>query len=324
MNASSLIGFLRARPILIVSLVAVALTLALLGRPRRNADASAAAPLLSNGPLPTASLVRPAVGMKPIAPKLEVAVVKTNPPLLGVHIRVELPPDTNPPALGLYAPAGRLIRAVTINALHSGNIDTPVIGLVTDELWHDGQLILPAGTELHGRASIGRARDRIVASGPWIVVLQTGEELTLTGIALDRDDGLTPSGSLDGDGVAGLKGHVIRTDSAAELKLFASTFLSGAASAFQQQRTTALGTEVLGNARNAALGGASAVLNSYAQQISEAIKRDGAFVYVPAGKPFYLYATHTLDRSQAKIGNLRVSAVAPPPLLNTPNPANPP
>jgi hypothetical protein len=32
----------------------------------------------------------------------------------------------------------------------------------------------------------------------------------------------------------------------------------------------------------------------------EAIARDGFYLRVPAGKPFYLYVTQTLDRSQAK------------------------
>ena len=100
---------------------------------------------------------------------------------------------------------------------------------------------------------------------------------------MEREDAVTRMSKLDGDGVAGLKGQIIRSDSAEEIRLFADAFLSGAASGFQQRQTTLLGTEVLGNARNAGLNGASQVLNTYAQQITDSIRRDGIFVAVPAG-----------------------------------------
>ena len=317
MYAWHIIHWIRSKPVLAALIVAIGFTLLLVvGSSSSSGPAPKTLFSATNGSTPV-SVVRTSATVRTFLPQ---PVTKSNmfraDP--GVHIRVQFPGETNPPVLGIYAPAGRLIRAVTVNALHSANIDTPLIALVTDDVWHDGEKVIPAGSELHGRAAVGRSRDRIVASGPWIIVLQSGEELTVTGIALDRMDGVIRANVVDGDGVAGLKGRVIKTDSAAEIKLFASTFLSGAAGAFQQQRNTLLGTEIAGNARNAALGGASAVLNSYAQQISEAIRRDGAFVLVPAGHPMYLYVTHTLDRSQARIGNLRVTAVMPPELLKQP------
>jgi len=54
--------------------------------------------------------------------------------------------------------------------------------------------------------------------------------------------------------------------------------------------------------QNAALQGTSAVLNQYAQQILDSIKRDGFYVRVPAGKQFYLYVTQTIDLDNAKRG----------------------
>ena len=53
------------------------------------------------------------------------------------------------------------------------------------------------------------------------------------------------------------------------------------------------------------MSGTANVLNTYAQQIAEAIKKQGVFVRVPAGKQFYVYVTETLDLSQERIGNLR-------------------
>ena len=51
-----------------------------------------------------------------------------------------------------YLPFGRLIRCELVNTVDSTNIDTPIIGLITEEVWHAGRLILPAGTEVHGIA----------------------------------------------------------------------------------------------------------------------------------------------------------------------------
>jgi hypothetical protein len=235
------------------------------------------------------------------------------PPLAPLNIHVPLPAETNPPTLSVFAPAGRLIRAVTVNAVDSANTDTPVIALVTDPLWFDGVEVIPAGSELHGRANADRLRDRLVASGSWTIVWQNGQEMTVNGIALDRDD--NESGQWGpSDGSAGLTGQVLRSDDAAEIKLFLSAFISGAAEGFRPTQNTLFGPQILGTARNAAIGGGNQVLNQYAQQIAESIRRDGFFVRVPAGKPMYLYLTHTLDRAQGRIGNLRVDALPRVPL----------
>lgn len=320
MNAANFIAFLRARILLVGLLVGLVLAIAFLTQSRPTTGSSQLPFEALTNPPPTRSLVRDSVPLTPYSPKPPPpAAPKTNPPLAGLHIHVSVPAETNPPSLGIYAPAGRLIRAITVNALHSASIDTPIIALVTDDLWHDGELIIPAGSELHGRAALDRTRDRIVSTGPWNIVWQSGEELTVTGIALEREDAVTRMSKLDGDGVAGLKGQIIRSDSAEEIRLFAAAFLSGAASGFQQRQTTLLGTEILGNARNAGLNGASQVLNTYAEQITDSIRRDGIFVAVPAGHPMYLYVTHTLDLGQARIGNLRTAAIAPPALHKPPN-----
>lgn len=265
---------------------------------------------------PVTSIVREYVPARSFLPKPSPAALPTaspvTPPLPPLNIHVALTPDTNPPALSVFAPAGRLIRAVTVNSIDSANTDTPIIALVTDAVWFNGEEVIPAGTELHGRVSSERLRDRIVASGPWTIVWQTGEELTVNGIALDRDDTSTGRWG-ERDASAGLSGQVLRTDNSAEIKLFVSTFIAGASGAFQQTQNTAFGSQVLPTARNAAMSGGSQVLNQYAQQIAESIRRDGFFVRVPAGKQMYLYVTHTLDRAQGKIGNLRVDLLDPAP-----------
>ncbi|OAM90415.1 hypothetical protein AW736_08025 [Termitidicoccus mucosus] len=196
-----------------------------------------------------------------------------------------------------------MIPCETVVTLESNRLETPVIGLVTEDVWHNGYLIIPAGAEVHGRASLDRARERLAVQGRWMIVWRSpgrenGRELRVDGIALDREiaaDGQWGSH----DGSAGLRGEILRTDDWREIKLFAATFLSVATSALQDTRSTAglLGETAVptATARNATLAGTSAILREYAQQLRDAVAHDGFYVRVPAGKPFYLYVTQTLD-----------------------------
>jgi hypothetical protein len=211
-----------------------------------------------------------------------------------------------------YAPFGRMIPCQTVITLESSKLDTPVVGLVTEDVWHNGRLIIPAGAEVHGKASLDRSRERIAASGKWVIVWRdstdlNGTELVMSGIALDREKDDTSGEFGLRDGSAGLVGELIRSDNLQEVKLFASTFLAGMASGFQQLQTqsTAFGVTQIaaGTGRNAAMQGTADVLNVYARQIQEAIARDGFFVRVPAGKQFYLYVTETIDQAEGTRGN---------------------
>jgi hypothetical protein len=44
-----------------------------------------------------------------------------------------------------YAPYGRMIPCETVITIDSAKIETPIIGFVTEDVWHDGRLIIPAG-----------------------------------------------------------------------------------------------------------------------------------------------------------------------------------
>lgn len=215
------------------------------------------------------------------------------------------------------APFGRLIPCETVVALESNRLETPVIGLVTEDVWHDGFLVIPAGAEVHARAALDRSRERLAVPGPWKIVWRTpdadnGTELSVDGLALDRER--LPNGEWGpADGSAGLRGQVVKTSDERDLKLFATTFLGAATAALQDTRLT---TGLLGEAslpvataRNAALSGTGTVLRDYAQSIRETIARDGLYLRVPAGKPFYLYVTQTLDLGQAR--RLAVTSTRP-------------
>jgi hypothetical protein len=208
-----------------------------------------------------------------------------------------------PKTLGsIYAPFGRLIPCETVITVDSSSIRTPIVGLITEDVYHNGRLVIPAGTEVHGTAQTDHKRERIASGAAWTLVWQTGEEMRLRGIALDREFSGDQEGWGITDGSAGLRGRIIKSDDLAEIKLFAATLLSGAASALTEKETTILGTIDSRSLNNAPLKGAQDVLKIYAQNILDAIQRDGFYVRIPTGKQFYLYVLQTIDRSDAIIG----------------------
>ncbi|MGH7989078.1 MAG: TrbI/VirB10 family protein [Limisphaerales bacterium] len=202
-----------------------------------------------------------------------------------------------------------MIPCETIITVDSSSMETPIVGLITENVYYGGKLIIPAGTEVHGMAQTDRQRDRIATSTSWKLVWQDGEEMQLKAIALDRefDNNTNQSGWAITDGSAGLSGEVIKSDNLAEIKLFAATFLSGAASALTEQQQTLLGSMPAPTLGNAPFQGAQAVLQTYAQQIFDSIQKNGFYVRVPSGKQFYLYVLQTIDRADASFGGVGIT-----------------
>lgn len=256
-------------------------------------------------PTPSAP-VAIAVGSSPGRATLPAGTMVEKPAILPLGLFTARPELPTPPT-AVAAPYGRLIPCQTVVALESNRLETPVIGLVTADVWHDGNLVVPAGAEVHARAALDRTRERLAVTGPWKIVWRTpgtdnGTELTVDGLALDREYDADGEWGAN-DGSAGLRGQVVKAADERELKLFAATFLAAATTGLQDTRLT---TGLFGEAslptasvRNATLAGTSAVLREYAESMRQSIARDGFFLRVPAGKAFYLYVTQTLDLAQA-------------------------
>jgi hypothetical protein len=205
-----------------------------------------------------------------------------------------------------YAPFGRLIPCETVVTVDSSSMETPIIGLVTENVYFGGKLIIPAGTEVHGMAQTDRQRDRIATSASWTFVWQDGQEMQLK-----FDNNTNQSGWAVTDGSAGLRGEILKSDNMADIKLFAATFLSGAASALTEKQETIFGPINSPTLNNAPFQGAQAVLQTYAQQIYDSIKKNGFYVRVPSGKQFYLYVLQTIDRADATFGGTGISENQP-------------
>ncbi|MDE1171727.1 MAG: TrbI/VirB10 family protein [Verrucomicrobium sp.] len=223
-------------------------------------------------------------------------------------------PISDRPQLGAaYAAYGRLIRCKLVITVDSNRIQTPILGTVLEDVYSvTHQLVVPAGAEVHGMAQLNSSEERIGSQNRWVLVWQEDDrevELPVSGLALDHDP--SPDGRTWGitDGSAGLRGETIKTDNLAEIKELIAQFAAGAAQSLAQNEVqsalTANGTVIVqqNNGLTQALAqGAQNAASLYAQQIAEAVRRDGIFVRVPAGTDFYLYVTQTLDASQARAG----------------------
>jgi hypothetical protein len=212
-----------------------------------------------------------------------------------------------------FAPFGRLIPCETVITVDSASIQTPIVGLVTENIYFGGKLIIPAGTEVHGQAQTDRQRERIAGNTSWTLVWQNGGEMRLKAIALDRefDNETNQTGWAITDGSAGLRGELIKSDNLADIKLFAATFLSGAAGALTEKQQTVFGPINSPTLNNAPFVGAQAVLQTYAQQILDSIQKNGFYVRVPSGKQFYLYVLQTIDRADASLGGAGLAKESP-------------
>jgi hypothetical protein len=208
----------------------------------------------------------------------------------------------------VFAPFGRLIPCETVITVDSASIQTPIVGLVTENIYYRGKLVIPAGTEIHGTAQTDHQRERIASGNSWTLIWQNGLEMQIKAIALDREfeNNTNQTGWAITDGSAGLRGEVIKSDNLADLKLFAATFLSGAAGALTEKQETVFGPINSPTLNNAPFAGAQSVLQTYAQQIYDSIQKNGFFVRVPSGKQFYLYVLQTIDAADASLGGTAI------------------
>ncbi len=215
-----------------------------------------------------------------------------------------LPPQRKDNSPGMFAPRGTLVSCQLVLTLDSSSLQTPVLGMVTKNVYHEGKLIIPAGTEVHGFAKNGRMRDRIEANGSWTFVWENGQEYRIGGISLDREANPDGEGWGITDGSAGIRGQIMKTDDYQELKMMFATFLSGVARSSQKTTQTIFGPQPDNSITNAGLEGVSDVGQQYASMLLKKIQEEGYFVRVAAGTEFYIYLLGVFEPELASVGGV--------------------
>jgi len=193
--------------------------------------------------------------------------------------------------------------------IDSSNLETPIIGLVTEGVWRDGRLIFPAGTEVHGAAKNSATRDRVGSEHQWMLVFQNGKQLPLSGTVLDyAPDEKNPGSWKDTDGSAGLRGYQIASDKYAEAKAMLASMVAAGAGAFPG--VTNIISPLTGGATQLQGGGMTQALSAgiqaggqlYAQRLLDGLQKNPYYIRVPGGTRFYLYITQTVDLDKAARG----------------------
>ena len=301
---------------LILFLLAGALVFAFLfsGRGRRSAEpvnpavpaqATAAKGYTFTEDIPVTSPARPAKEAPKMAEDAPRAVPTPKPPPIPQAIFA----TKEQPRSEFFLPYGRMLRCELVNTVDSTLIDTPIIGLITEDVWHDGRLVIPAGTEVHGSAQKAPARERIGSERQWMLVFQDGRELPLSGTVLDyAPNGSNPDAWGETDGSAGLRGYMIASDKYAEAKAILASMLSAGAGAFPAMTNiisplTGGVTQVQnGGYQEAIAAGIQAGGQIYSQRLLDGLEKEPYYVRVPAGTLFYLYITQTVSLAHTTTG----------------------
>jgi len=221
-----------------------------------------------------------------------------------VHISAPSTEPFVPQAPRLFAPRGILIKAALVITVDSSSLDTPVLGLVTEDVYWNHQLVLPAGTQVHAKAAGGRTRDRIEIKGNFTFIWEDGREYSISGVALDHER-LEDGTYAITDGSAGIRGRIIKNDEYAEVKILIAEALQGIMNNNQDQFQTIYGLAPQNTQRNAALGGGSQAASAYSGMLSKKLDQDLDFVRVTAGTQFYIYTLDVFEPEMASIAGLR-------------------
>jgi hypothetical protein len=257
------------------------------------------------------------------APKEEAPRPPVFPDLVQVRVNERMQPF-KAQAPEVFAPRGTLIKAALVITLESNAIGTPVLAMVTEDVFFQGNLIVPAGTQIVAEASVvetnseqgggnnsptNKFRDRINLRGAFNFIWADGSEYVINAVALNHEP--LPDGTMAlTDGSPGIRGRIIKTDDYAELKVLVSEALQGIMVNQQSTFQSIYGLFPTNNNRNAALGGGASGASAYSDLLVRKLEQDLEYVQVPAGSSFYVYTLDVFEPELRSIGGLKQGNIA--------------
>ena len=223
-----------------------------------------------------------------------------------------------------YAPYGRLLNCKLVNTLESNVEGTPLIAMVIEDLWWvnakgERKLIIPAGTEVHGRMG-SCVRNRMMASGNFILVWQltsgeVGMELQLNGRVLEKSNqaGNKNLATIT-DMAAGIPGRVMNNTNLNEMLQYTMAFVQGLSAGFQSNRTYDNGSTIIhendGSTKNTLASAFQQMSEVALENISDKINKESYYIRVAAGTEFYLYIEQVTNVEKAAIADSALNNLA--------------
>lgn len=216
-----------------------------------------------------------------------------------------------------YAPFGRLLDCKLVNTLESNVDGTPLIALVISDLWWtnpqgERKLIIPAGTEVHGKMG-SCVRNRMMCAGNFVLVWQitsaeVGLELQIQGRVLEKSNqpGKKNMATIT-DMAAGLPGRVMSNNDLNEMLQYTMAFAQGLSAGFKTNTTYDNGSSIVsqndGTTKNALATAFESLSNVALENITDKISKESYFVRVAAGTEFYLYIEQVVNVEKAAIAD---------------------
>lgn len=216
-----------------------------------------------------------------------------------------------------YAPYGRLLDCKLVNTLESNVDGTPLIALVIEDLWWtnaegERKLIIPAGTEIHGKMG-SCVRNRMMSEGNFILVWQitsnqVGMELQLQGRILEKSNQAGNKGKATiTDMAAGIPGRVMQNNNLNEMLQYTMAFAQGLAAGFETTTTYDNGSTIVskndGSTKNALATAFESLSNVALENITDKISKEAYYIRVAAGTEFYLYIEQVTNIEKAAIAD---------------------
>lgn len=205
-------------------------------------------------------------------------------------------PEPTPVPVEWWSPPAEFIPCQLVNTVESSHINTPVMGIVTRDVWTKNNgvphLIIPAGSHVSCFAANGAVRDRIEVAGTWLLTFPDNKQLKFNGIACVRE--ADPANQQFGieDGSAGLQGEMVETDHWANAKAFIALLITAS-----MQTGTAVATSALQAEHTTGVVGlpdTTPILAKYLDQLLNGETGDSRFVRVRASTEFYVFPTDTI------------------------------
>jgi hypothetical protein len=219
-----------------------------------------------------------------------------------------------------FLPYGTPIPCELISTIQtSGAGRSPVIGIVTENVYNNSDIAIPAGTYVQGHTSGMPLRDHIMTDEGWVLVWKTtdsnnGKELKISAVALENGSHWNGKNWDLLDMSMGIPGYTVDNRNKDDLKNIAvqvvsgvGNGLAGAAALATGQIPGASGTSSMIGTATQSIGtsvaqGASNTAQVFAKESLMNLMQSDYYTTAPGGTQFYLYPEQTVDISKAKKG----------------------